>query len=133
MHRREQADAAQAMCRGPGDAVEGVVARRVEHEEADEAIGMGGDRRRHRRLVARHRGDERGSRHAVGIQGRHPPRRQRRHRRRRLPFERLRHLADAILGRQPLLRPQRVEESRREEVHVGVADHRRGSKAPVVR
>ena len=51
----------------------------------------------------------------------HPARRQRRDRRRRFPFEGLGHVADAVLGRQPFLRAQRVEEPRREEVHVGVA------------
>ena len=68
VHGREQGDAANPVRDRPGDAVERVLARRVEHEEADEAVGVRGHRCRHRGLVAGHarrsarRGPRRGRR-----------------------------------------------------------------------
>ena len=73
VHRREQADAAQAQAaEGPSQPAPDVPLRRVEHEEPDEPRGMPAHRRADGLLVAGDARDDRGPGDAVAIELRRP-------------------------------------------------------------
>ena len=105
-----------------GDAIDGALGQRIDHEEADEAIGRVADRVRDRTFVARHARDQRGTRDAVMIERRDPSSSPARWRAGRLPLERL---ADGFnrRSREAALRVvarQRLEEAPGEEMTVHV-------------
>ena len=87
MHRREQADGAQAALERRSRLRHRISARRIDHEEADEPLRMPRDRRRDRRRVARHTGDQRRARDLMAIELRRPAVGERLGRARRVPSQ----------------------------------------------
>ena len=102
-------------------ALDGFFGGRIDHEEADESRRVPRHGRGHRRLVARHAGDERRARHAVRIELLHPAIGQRFWRARVIPLQLLAQRADGVAA--PALPRQRVEELRREEMTVAIVQH----------
>ncbi len=68
LHRGKETDGLQSGVERSRDVLGGVVARRVDHEEADESGWMTGDRARHRRRIVGEARDERRARNLLGIQ-----------------------------------------------------------------
>ena len=116
VHRREQADRAQPFIEGALGVLDRVLARRIEHEEADEAIDALWRHRDGDRVgIARQARDQRGLLDAVLVELAHPARAERLDRIGKLPAE----AADAIA-----IGAEAGEETGREEMHVRVVDHR---------
>ena len=114
MHRGKQADRAQAFVERALGVVDRVLARRIEHEEADEAIGIERDGLGDRVGIAGQAGDQRRLLHAVLVELGDPARAERLDGVGKLPAER----GDALsIGAEP------GEETRREEMNVTVVDH----------
>ena len=128
VHRREQADGAQLpVVERARQPFGGVGRRRIQHEEADQPRRVPGDRRGHRLLVAGDAGDQRGAGDLMLVELGDPAIGQRIRRARRLPAEQRRNDRRVVTRRDvaPIL-GQDLEEPRREEVAMDVADlHRR--------
>ena len=130
LHGGKQAHTAQAeRPQAAGHARRGIVGERVEHEEADEAVGRQSDGGGDGVLVAGDAGDERGAMHLLTIEFGDPSAGKRLGRSGRLPLQRRANRVDGV-GGEPAVRVvarQRLEETRREEVAVGVVGHAVGN------
>ena len=114
VHRGEQADRAQALVERALGVLDRVLARRIEHEEADEAIRVVRDGERDRIGIARQAGDQGRRLHAMLVQLRYPARAEAVGGIGEVPAE----LADA-----PAIGAQAGKEAWREEMNVTVVDH----------
>src|SRR5688572_16726564 len=115
MHGREQADGAQAFVERALRISDGIFASGIEHEEADEAIGVERDGLGHCVGITRQARDQRGFVDLVRVELRDPPHAKLLDRFRMIPPERSNRL---------FVRAQPGEETRRKEMDMTVVNHR---------